>query len=92
MSQNEDVLVRIESVEGTGCVVRGDDIDTDRIIPARFMKCITFDGLGEFMFYDVRKNGITVIFKFPKPRTITHGERAIMAAPLRRHLQKIQHL
>jgi 3-isopropylmalate/(R)-2-methylmalate dehydratase small subunit len=36
--------------------VPGNDIDTDRIIPARFMKCITFDGLGEFLFYDVRKD------------------------------------
>ena len=36
--------------------VQGNDIDTDRIIPARFMKCVTFDGLGEFLFYDVRKD------------------------------------
>lgn len=46
----------ILNVKGTGVFVAGDDIDTDRIIPARFMKCITFDGLGEFLFYDVRKN------------------------------------
>ncbi len=49
-------LEAIKEVRGRGVYVRGDDIDTDRIIPARFMKCITFDGLGEFMFYDVRKN------------------------------------
>lgn len=49
-------LEKITNVKGTGVYVPGDDIDTDRIIPARFMKCVTFDGLGEFMFYDVRKN------------------------------------
>jgi 3-isopropylmalate/(R)-2-methylmalate dehydratase small subunit len=49
-------LEKITQVSGTAVYVPGDDIDTDRIIPARFMKCITFDGLGEFMFYDVRKN------------------------------------
>ena len=47
-------LDKITSVTGRGVVVPGDDIDTDRIIPARFMKCVTFDGLGEYMFYDVR--------------------------------------
>lgn len=45
----------IKQVSGKGVYVPGDDIDTDRIIPARFMKCITFDGLGEYLFYDVRK-------------------------------------
>src|SRR5690625_2976729 len=49
-------LEEIKQVTGRGVYVAGDDIDTDRIIPARFMKCITFDGLGEFLFYDVRKN------------------------------------
>ncbi|MDR1191716.1 MAG: 3-isopropylmalate dehydratase small subunit [Verrucomicrobiales bacterium] len=47
-------LAKIVSISGRAVPVRGDDIDTDRIIPARFMKCVTFDGLGEFMFYDVR--------------------------------------
>jgi 3-isopropylmalate/(R)-2-methylmalate dehydratase small subunit len=52
---NDEVLVRIERIEGTGCVVRGDDIDTDRIIPARFMKEVTFDNMGEHAFEDARK-------------------------------------
>ncbi len=49
-------LAKITSISGKAVTVPGNDIDTDRIIPARFMKCITFDGLGEFLFYDVRKN------------------------------------
>ncbi len=47
-------LPEIKQVISTGIYVPGDDIDTDRIIPARFMKCITFEGLGEFAFYDER--------------------------------------
>ena len=49
-------LAKITTVTGRGVPVPGDDIDTDRIIPARFMKCVTFDGLGDYVFYDVRKN------------------------------------
>ncbi len=49
-------LTKITSLTGRGVFVPGADIDTDRIIPARFMKCVTFDGLGEFAFYDERKN------------------------------------
>jgi len=47
-------LEPVKQVTGTGVFIPGADIDTDRIIPARFMKCVTFDGLGEFAFYDVR--------------------------------------
>jgi 3-isopropylmalate/(R)-2-methylmalate dehydratase small subunit len=49
-------LEKITRVAGRAVHVPGNDIDTDRIIPARFMKCVTFDGLGEYLFYDVRKN------------------------------------
>ncbi len=47
-------LEKITQISGRGVYVPGNDIDTDRIIPARFMKCVVFDGLGEFLFYDVR--------------------------------------
>jgi 3-isopropylmalate/(R)-2-methylmalate dehydratase small subunit len=47
-------LQKITTVTGRGVHVPGNDIDTDRIIPARFMKCVTFDGLGEYLFHDVR--------------------------------------
>lgn len=49
-------LAKITSISGRAVHVPGNDIDTDRIIPARFMKCVTFDGLGEYLFYDVRKH------------------------------------
>jgi 3-isopropylmalate/(R)-2-methylmalate dehydratase small subunit len=49
-------LEKITRVAGRAVHVPGNDIDTDRIIPARFMKCVTFDGLGEYLFYDMRRN------------------------------------
>ena len=49
-------LEKITRVNGQAVHVAGDDIDTDRIIPARFMKCVTFDGLGEYLFYDIRND------------------------------------
>jgi len=49
----------VTQVSGRAVFIPGADIDTDRIIPARFMKCVTFDGLGEFAFYDVRFNSET---------------------------------
>ena len=47
-------LEKISQVRGQAVNVPGDDIDTDRIIPARCMKCVTLDGLGEYLFHDVR--------------------------------------
>lgn len=48
-------LAKITQVTGRGVQVAGNDIDTDRIIPARFLKCVTFDGLGAGLFADDRK-------------------------------------
>jgi 3-isopropylmalate/(R)-2-methylmalate dehydratase small subunit len=49
-------MEKITEIAGRGCVLRGDDIDTDRIIPARFMKVITFDDMGLHCFEDDRKS------------------------------------
>ncbi len=63
-------LRKILEVSGTCVSVPGDDVDTDRIIPARYLKCVTFEGLGDFLFYDVRfeQNGEPKNYSLNDPR------------------------
>ena len=46
----------VTAVTGPAVPVRGNDIDTDQIVPARFLKEVTFDNMGEYAFYDVRRD------------------------------------
>ncbi|HEX2226791.1 MAG TPA: 3-isopropylmalate dehydratase small subunit, partial [Candidatus Binatia bacterium] len=47
-------IVKITKVSGTALPMRGNDIDTDRIIPARYLKEVSFARMGEYPFFDER--------------------------------------
>jgi 3-isopropylmalate/(R)-2-methylmalate dehydratase small subunit len=60
----------IRQLRGRAVPVRGNDIDTDRIIPARYMKTVSFDSLGQHVFHDVRwdSSGRPLGHPFDSPR------------------------
>ncbi len=61
----------IKSIKGRSFVIKGDDIDTDRIIPARFLKCVSFSALGKQVFADDRKE-----LKGNHPFDLAHNQGA----------------
>ena len=56
----------IVQIEGRGLPLRGDDVDTDRIMPARFLVAVSFDGLEQHLFEDDRKANAAHAFNDPR--------------------------
>ena len=76
-TKNDSALIPVAKVAGRPIPLRGNDIDTDRIIPARFMTAITFDGLGELAFRDARfsQDGKPLEHPMNDPRFQAKGPR-----------------
>lgn len=72
-------MSNVTTIQGKAIAVVGDDIDTDRIIPARYLKEITFSKMGEYPFYDERfaQDGTQKKHPFNDPR---HGGACVLVA------------
>ena len=68
----------VERVSGPGVAVRGDDVDTDQIIPARFLKTTTWEGMGEYAFYDARRDENDELNDHPLNRPEHQGARILV--------------
>lgn len=69
----------VKTVAGRGLPLIIDDIDTDRIVPARFLRCVTFDGIGKFAFYDERYYSDGTPKNFPMNEPVYEGASVILA-------------
>jgi 3-isopropylmalate/(R)-2-methylmalate dehydratase small subunit len=76
-TKEQSALIPVPRVSGRPIPLPGNDIDTDRIIPARFMTAITFDGLGELAFRDARfaADGSELAHPMNDPRYRAKGSR-----------------
>ena len=80
----DDLVMAIEAVTkitGRAVPVPGADVDTDRIIPARFLKCVTFDDLAEGMFYDERFEADGSSKGHPIDQAIYQGASIMVVGP-----------
>jgi len=66
---------------GRAVPVPGADVDTDRIIPARFLKCVTFDDLAEGMFYDERFEADGTSKQHPIDQEMYKGASVLVVGP-----------
>jgi len=73
MSEQDSRRLRV--IEGTGVPVPGQDIDTDRIIPARFLKAISFEGLETHVFEDDRAQATQQAIRIPSTPRRTRAAR-----------------
>ncbi|MDR2400801.1 MAG: 3-isopropylmalate dehydratase small subunit [Deferribacteraceae bacterium] len=64
----------ITTITGRAVPILMDDIDTDRIIPARFLRCVTFEGIGEHLFCDERTDP-----EFPLNKSEYKGAEIILS-------------
>ena len=70
--------LKIERIQGRAVAIRGDDIDTDRIIPARFLKAITFDDLEAHLFEDDRREAASRGQRHPLDEPGHRGARVLV--------------
>jgi len=70
---------KIQSIAGKAIAIHGNDIDTDRIIPARFLKSLTFAELGQYPFNDERFDENGKPKDHPFNRASSEGARLIFA-------------